>query len=91
MLRTLTTCINDSEVFRDCWGARIAEHILLHVDGTAVPSMALLHHLLYRSTGLAVLLKEKVYIKGTVRTIKPQLIRYNCPNHPHITCINASF
>lgn len=29
--------------------------------------------------------------KSSVRIIKPQLIRYNWPNHPHNTCINASF
>lgn len=73
MLRTLTTCINDSEVFRDCWGARIAEHILLYINGTAVPTMALLHHLLYCITGPAFLLKENVYIKRSGRLI--QIIR----------------
>lgn len=73
MLRTLTTCINDSEVFRDCWGARIAEHILLYINGTAVPTMALLHHLLYCITGPAFLLEENVYIKRSGRLI--QVIR----------------
>lgn len=53
-LGLITTCVNNFEVFWNWRGARIAEHIFLHINGTAIATMAHFHHFLHSSIGLAV-------------------------------------